>query len=393
MHIFTSVTNNYIPKARVLAESVKKFHPDAHFTLVLSDKYPSWLDIDSKPFDMIIQIEELAINNFKSWVFKHSVVEVCTAVKSFAFLEIFRICGANKVIYLDPDIVVFDSLEPISLALEKSSILLTPHQSEPETNIEGIVENEICSLKHGVFNLGFLAVRNSEEGMRFLGWWSQRLLDFCYDDIPGGLFTDQRWIDLVPCFFEDVRILREPVYNVCTWNLTHRSVTGNIDDGLKVNDKPLCFYHFSGFDSGAQELMVRKYGEGSPALYEMRQWYILKCKAAGQDLYGKTPCVYGFFDNGEPVTPMHRYLYRTRPDIQQLFVDPYFTEDNSKSYYHWYIEHIAQKVPVELASVASSELFSQLLIVQNELDRIKNSKTWKLSRSIAKIIDPIIERS
>ena len=33
--VFTSVANNYIPKARILAESLKKFHPDWYFILLI----------------------------------------------------------------------------------------------------------------------------------------------------------------------------------------------------------------------------------------------------------------------------------------------------------------------------------------------------------------------
>lgn len=390
MYIFTSVTSNYIPKARVLAESVKRFHPEAHFTLVLSDARPVWLGTDTEPFDSVLQIEELGITDFRRWVFKHSVVEVCTAVKGFAFQEIFRRHSADKVIYLDPDIVVFGSLDPLVHELDRASVLLTPHQTEPETTIEAIIDNEVCSLKHGVFNLGFLAVRNSCEGRRFIDWWASRLEHFCFDDIPGGLFTDQRWIDLAPCFFDDLRILRDPIYNVCTWNLTHRKVGGSMDGGLLVNGQPLCFYHFSGFDSGAQEQMVNKYSGEGPVLYEMREWYIEACRTAGQDQYGKSPCVYGFFDNGEPITAAHRYLYRTRPDLSEIFEDPYTTEGALNSYLHWFKQNVQSNLSPTCSTVSTDKLLAQLLVAQNELNKIKNSITWKLSRSIAKIVDPVL---
>jgi hypothetical protein len=36
-HIYTSIIANYIPKARVLAHSVKQRHPEAVFHLFISD--------------------------------------------------------------------------------------------------------------------------------------------------------------------------------------------------------------------------------------------------------------------------------------------------------------------------------------------------------------------
>ena len=76
------------------------------------------------------------------------------------------------------------------------------------------------------YNLGFLAVRMTGQGREFIDWWAERLRLFCYDEVPNGLFTDQRWVDLAPAFFDDIAIIRDPEYNVATWNLTHRRATG-----------------------------------------------------------------------------------------------------------------------------------------------------------------------
>src|SRR6185369_3335902 len=99
----------------------------------------------------------------------------------------------------------------------------------------------ICALQHGIFNLGFIGVNNSGEGKRVARWWASRLHDFCMDDIPRGLFTDQRWIDLVPAFFDGCAVMRDPGYNVAPWNLTHRKVEGSLASGLTVNGEPLVF--------------------------------------------------------------------------------------------------------------------------------------------------------
>ena len=42
------------------------------------------------------------------------------------------------------------------------------------------------------------------------------------------------------------------------------------------------FYHFSGFDSGDQALMLNKYGANSPALQALRAWYIDVCAQNGE---------------------------------------------------------------------------------------------------------------
>ncbi len=336
IHFFTSVAANYIPKARVLAASVKRHNPDARFHLLLSDPKPSWLGASPEPFDSVILAEELGIPDFERWVFKHSVVELCTAVKGFGFQAILARHQAEKVVYLDPDMVVFAPLDPLDELLDEASIVLTPHQTVPETTRDAIIDNEICSLKHGVFNLGFLAIRGSDEGKRFVDWWASRLLDYCFDDIPGGLFTDQRWVDLAPCFFEDLHVLRDPGYNVATWNLTHREVTGSVPDRLLVNGVPLRVYHFSGFDSGAQEVMLKKYAGENSALFELRRWYIERCSEMGQEEFGKLPCSYGLYGDGRKIEQSHRVTYRTRADLMEHFPHPSRVEDRAGSYRHWY---------------------------------------------------------
>ena len=110
------------------------------------------------------------------------------------------------------------------------------------------MDNEIAALKHGTYNLGFLAVAATDMGRAFAGWWADRCYHFCRDEIPHGLFTDQRWIDLVPGFFPGTCILRSSRLNVASWNLSTRRLSGTVPGGILVDGEPLGFYHFTGFD-------------------------------------------------------------------------------------------------------------------------------------------------
>lgn len=335
VHVFTSITSNYLPKARVLAKSVKKCNPEVVFHLLLSDDPPEGFSLQAEPFDSLITEEALAVENKQGWVFSHAVVELCTAVKGLGVEYIFDTFGADKVFYFDPDMAVFDRLDELAEELDSASVLLTPHQTEPETSPEAIMDNEMASLIFGVFNLGFLGVKNDENGRKFSGWWKTRLLDYCHDDRPRGLFTDQKWVNLAPCFFEGIRILRSPAYNVATWNITQRNVSGSFDEGFFVNGEPLGFYHFSGFDSGDQEKMLSKYGGKSPSLYELRNWYIRVCEEEGQSQLGRLPSKYAAYDDGVPVPLEHRLLYRKRRDLQEAFPDPFSTQEKG-GYRAWY---------------------------------------------------------
>jgi lipopolysaccharide biosynthesis glycosyltransferase len=339
MHVFTSVTANYLPKASALAHSVKRVHPEAVFHLVLSDEMPSCSPAITAPFDHIINVRDLPIENLRGWIFKHRLVELCTAVKGTAFQYIADRHGAERIYYFDPDILVFNRLDGLERILDKHSALLTPHQCDPETDLQAVLDNELCCLRHGVYNLGFLAVKMTGQGRRFIDWWAERLRSSCYDEVENGLFTDQRWVDLAPAFFDDIAIVREPQYNVATWNLTHRRATGRVPYEIEINGKPLVFYHFSGFDSGAQKVMLDRYGYHSPVLFELRDYYIARCEELGQATLSKIDCVYNIFSNGEPITSAQRLAYRRRPDLMRAFPDPFDTSHPRRSYLHWYRAH------------------------------------------------------
>jgi len=339
MHVFTSITANYLPKAAALAHSVKRVHPEAIFHCLLCDELPPCPAHVTAAFDSVINIRDLPIEQRPRWIFKHRIVELCTAVKGTAFQYIAQKFGAQRIYYFDPDIIVFNRLDALQKKLDTNTILLTPHGYVPETDFQAILDNEHCCLQHGVFNLGFLAVRMEGQGTHFINWWADRLRHACYDDVPAGLFTDQKWVDLAPAFFDDIAILREPQYNVSTWNLTHRVATGQAPDHIQINGQPLVFYHFSGFDSGAQKIMLDRYGRKSPVLYQLRDWYIERCEQLGQSTLGTTPCVHGVFNNGQPVTTPHRLLYRHRLDLMNAFPDPYDTHSPGQSYYHWFQTH------------------------------------------------------
>ena len=384
MHFYTSVNINYLPKARILAKSVKQYCKSAKFSLVFSDKWPEEIDKNSEPFDEIITVDELNIpvDNLNLWIFSHTVVELCTAVKGQALVN-FLEEGSEKVVYLDPDIAVFNDLHELEELLDSYSIILTPHVTIPEQEKAAIMDNEICALKHGAYNFGFYAVKNDKNGLAFAKWWRDRLLDFCFDDIPNGIFTDQKWGDLVPCLFENVLITRDPGYNVSTWNISNRYISKSDTGIYMVNNISLKFYHFSGFDSGAQADMLGLYANGNKCLYELRKWYIKRQNEEEQDQYSSYPSLYNFYDNGEKITKDERELIRKRIDVYEYFknTNPYLIEQE-KSYFKWYRAEI-KAMPKDNNEENVSELKLENQRLKTELYNIYSSKTWKVVHGLA----------
>jgi len=375
--VYTSITLSYLPKARVLAASVKRHNPEVRFYLVLAEPTPQWLadGIASgrEPFDVALSADMLEIPQLPSWLFGHSLVEACTGVKAPAMLKLQRDFGERKILYLDPDIVVFSPLDPLFAMLDQHSILLTPHCSQSETELAPIEANEISSLAHGVYNLGFVGVAADDEGQRFAQWWAQRLYHFCHDDVPRGLFTDQRWIDLVPAQFDRVRIVRETAYNVASWNITQRKVSGEVPEGLQCDSRPLCFYHFSGMNKQIPEQAYARFAPENRTLSRLVAWYRKTCESAGEQEFEASRWHFDNYDNGEKITRAQRLYYRHHPELHSQFPNPFTA--GGDSYLRW----------LETAGPGLQEtedLYShQTHVLQQavrRLHRIENSRLYKL---------------
>jgi hypothetical protein len=335
IHVFTSAAANYLPKVRLLFESIRKYHPEFILHLALADQARPNIDLPQESVDEIIAISELDIPSWRAWAFCHTIVELSTAIKPFALRHILQHTDCKAVLYFDPDMVLFSRIDDILEALEGSNIVLTPHQTCPESSLDAIIDNEISSLKHGIYNLGFIGVKNHAEALRFTDWWSARVYHFCRANIPMGLFTDQRWIDLVPAFFDGVGIIKSPRHNVATWNLTTRTLTGSNNEGYQVDGTPLGFYHFTGFDSGAHHVMMEKYSKSNRSAKGLLDWYKKQLRIVEKQSDNDNGWFFDSFSNGVDIDPAQRIVYRERRDLQIAFPNP-FDSNQDNCFLNWW---------------------------------------------------------
>ncbi len=334
---FTSFTFGYLGRARVLAQTVKRYHPDWCFVALISDLPPDGFAFDSaaEPFDRVVWGHELPIPAISSWIFKHDLVELCTAVKG-PMLELLTEREIERVIYLDPDIALLAPLDGVLAGLDEASIVLTPHQLDPDLDEQAIFDNEVSSLRHGTYNLGFVAVRNDETGRRFAGWFADRLRSYCYDELDRGIFVDQKWCDLVPAFFDSVKILRDPGYNVASWNISQRRLTADDTGSILVNGQPLRFFHFTKLGPiGA--VMTERYADNNLLIHEIWSWYRRSVQAATPVDLDPGWWQYGRFDNSDAIPTDARRLYRRRADLREAFPEPFAI--GPRSYHQWLQTH------------------------------------------------------
>jgi len=310
LSICTIVSKNYLPYARVLAESFLK-HNDGEVFVLLVDNVDGYFDPAAEKFKLV-EIEELRylIPDFEKFCFQYTIYELNAAVKPFFLEYLFEKYRVEKLAYLDPDIYVMERFEELSKLLDNNSLVITPYLTAPIEDERTPSEIEI--LQSGVYNLGFIGLRWGSTVQSHLKWWQKRLRDRCVVAPEKGLFVDQKWIDLVPGFYEDVHILREPGYNVAYWNYHCRTLEKQGGRYL-INGKPAFFFHFSGFDPYALALVSKHQNrfrlEDVPNLRGLFEEYREKVLASGWEKTKSWPYFFDRFDNGIKIPPFIRKFY------------------------------------------------------------------------------------
>ena len=312
----TIASANYLPYVKTLMQSVRDSNPDYRRYFILVDKKPRD-EIDCGDLFEIIEADQLGINGFDDMAIRYDVMELNTAVKPSAIEWLFDNTDASSVIYLDPDICVYRPLGELETLLKTgSSVVVTPHLTAPLE--DGKTPNDHHMLQAGVFNLGFIAVSRKQEARDFVRWWGRRLQTQGYSDVARNLFTDQRWVDLAPCFLTHLAVLRSHAYNVAYWNLMQRPVEKR-DGKLLYGGTELAFFHFSGLERSKPRVVSKhqdrlKWKDIGP-YQDLFTAYRAALMRNGWQTHGTSPYAYDVI-NGLKLSPVIRHLYRELyPDV------------------------------------------------------------------------------
>ncbi|MBO9709811.1 MAG: glycosyltransferase [Caulobacter sp.] len=307
---FTICAKNYLSRARVCLESFREQHPDVSLYLFLSDEDDQGYRPEDEAFPVVLA-RDLNLPSWGDMVLRYDVTELSTAIKPACFARLFSE-GYDHIVYLDPDTyvvgVMSEVLEPLMRG--QADAVVTPHITQPIE--DDLTPSDGDMLRVGVFNLGFLALRRSQEVQRFVGWWDDKLRFGAVSDLAAGLFTDQKWCDLLPCFIGRTLVLRHPGYNVAYWNLMHRPVARDGSRWTAAGEN-LVLAHFSGYDPTKPKLISKHQqrftAANAPGFATLGEAYGAKVLVQAATL----PPYHYSYDvgpDGRPLAQLLRELYR-----------------------------------------------------------------------------------
>ncbi|HKV42878.1 MAG TPA: glycosyltransferase [Blastocatellia bacterium] len=381
----TIIAKNYLAFARTLAQSFLSFHPDNKFYVLIVDEIEGYLNPAEECFETV-SLTDLEIPNLSSLCFKYDIKELCTAAKPYLLDYLIRNKSNEKVLYLDPDVLITAQLKQIYEELEIYDVVLTPHLDTDYPD-DGLLPDDGYILRAGVFNLGFIGINSSENAASFLSWWQSKLYNCCVVDVPNGYFVDQKFIDLAPVFFGNLFVERDTGYNVAYWNLHSREISS--DNGTWLcNGSPMYFFHFSGFSLEGSEISdyvpsdVSRYSfSNRPDLGPLFNEYKELLVRNGHRTTRAWPYTFAYFTTGELIPPELRIQYRNCPSEWLSYGNPFNSESLKERANPENIpkatEVLLEPTAEETESGADVSTPIAHLTAEEELNKILNSRAWR----------------
>lgn len=190
---------------------------------------------------ILVKLKDIERNNYDLALAKSNRIfhEYCWTLKpNFLYYVMNKYDNAEYYAHVDADLFFFSNIDYIFNENPNASIFLTDHRNSKEF----LNYYELS----GLYNTGFVGLKNNNEAKSAVRLWGDMCLKKCtveYDTI-NKTFGDQRYVEEWPNIFKNVHIVNSIGANVAFWNVKNYKVS-KMNNVVYVDDSPLIFYHFS----------------------------------------------------------------------------------------------------------------------------------------------------
>jgi hypothetical protein len=313
----TIITANYLAYAATLAETLALHNPGLPLYVLIVDPPQGFDRHQFTTFKPLYLDDFKASHLIEQMQFYYTASEFCWSLRGVLHEYMLEHTTYESWVFLDSDMMVSGSFDPIFQQLDQCSILLNPHFHKTGYLPAGSWI-ELSVLRVGKFNGGFLGLRRSPAARHFIPWFKERLNRFAFDEprFEGMhvLYADQLWLDFVPTHFQEVEYLRHPGANLAHWNMFERDVVLHSDNSVTVDGEPLIFTHFSGWnieqpDEVSRHSPMYRHQAVSSAWANLGEEYRRRLIHHGYYAFIQWPYGFGTFDDGQPILREQRRLY------------------------------------------------------------------------------------
>lgn len=235
----TYFDHRYLPQGLAMHRSLEAVNSDFRLWV---------LCLDEECFDALDRLGHPHIRPIALAAFEAGDTELLRAKQNRSRVEYYFTCTpswplfilnhfqeVDLITYVDADLYFFADPAPLFEEMGNHSIAIIGHRFP-----EGIEVDDA-----GIYNVGWLSFRRSQEAFDCLNWWRERCLEWCYFRKEDGKYADQKYLDDWPTRFSGVAVLEHKGANLAPWNLTRYSL--QLRGGkVWVDEQPLIFYHYHG---------------------------------------------------------------------------------------------------------------------------------------------------
>lgn len=235
--ICTISTHSHLYKTNALFDSLQS-RTNADFYCLLTD-HSNILGLQSLNFHQLSDLQSEIAAKIKTKYQKKQKDKLRWALKS-VYVQFLLDSGYERVIYVDNDIYFYASPDFLFEELEQHDFLITPHfyKADPSNEQNWLEAN----YRVGLYNAGFFAATKSASSI--LNWWAKCCFYETRVSFWRGLFVDQKYLDLIPILFEQVKVIKHRGCNFAGWNCEQISFKSENSEFYVNNDK-LIFVHYS----------------------------------------------------------------------------------------------------------------------------------------------------
>ena len=342
--VVTIASENYFAQVQTLLTSLEKTNPAwDRFFAVVDEPDDDLVEALKETNTKLIKMDEINIPDLDDMKFRYDIMELNTAIKPFVLLKLME--EYECVVYLDPDIRVYEQLDEVNEAFENGyEFVVTPHFTG-YWDEDGKHPNEPDIMSAGVYNFGFFAAASCDNARKVISWWAEKLETLCVNKQAEGIFVDQKWMDLLPGRHDKVFILRDEGYNVAYWNLSHRQAEYR-DGKYYFNNCLLKFFHFSGYNPKSPENISKhqnrftmdQIGAAKKLFYDYAKITIDN----NYDGWRKKSYSYNKFSDGKDLKDLFRFLYREDSEVYEKIGgrNPFDCSDIFYEQKEWLMPHI-----------------------------------------------------
>jgi hypothetical protein len=255
MHYYcTYFDQNYLPRALALYHSLRSHGGD----------FRLWaLCMDAAAYDAVVALALPGLDPIALEDFERGDTALAGAKAGRSRAEYFFTCTpslplyvlehwpeVDLVTYLDSDLFFYSHPAPVFDELKDASVGIVGHRFSRANRDR---------QRFGIYTVGWVSFRRDEQGLACLRWWRERCIEWCFDRVEEHRYADQKYLDDWPRRFDRVRAIEHRGANLAPWNVASYRISER-DGRVWVDDQPLVFFHFQGFQQLAPWLYNSNFG-------------------------------------------------------------------------------------------------------------------------------------